>query len=265
MRAIAVMILCLSASVLLLFGSGVYGDPVADSEVSFSVPFVGTYRGDKTLCLADVFKPGLKTVLLGNSGTCEAITADTFIYPEDKQLETTRLKGTEKCLAEVDTKRFRIGRQLRVAVVGVDSSAVRVVEPKTNESPLSKEIEQSARKIASSEYQRNFRNPEGSVIDVADFPADVFSVGNAAFFLFKCTDEFYNQDGLPVLALNNNAFLLEGACAFRSPFFFFVKEKLCVSYWATVACCGCGDSNFFVYDLSGESPKLVYQNSDFST
>jgi hypothetical protein len=253
----AAIILCLSASVLLLCGSGVYGDPVADSEVSFSVPFIGTYGRDRTRCLADVFKPGLMTVLLGNSVTCEARTADTFIYPEDKQLKATRLKGTEKCLAEMDTKRFR------VAVVGVDPSAVRVVEPTTDESPLSKEIESKARKIASSAYQRNFRNPEGSVIDVADSPPKVFSVGNTAFLLFKCTDGFYNQDGLPVLVLNSNAFLLKGKCA-RSPFFFSVKEKLYVSYWATVACCGCGDSNFFVYDLLGASPKLVYQNSDFS-
>ncbi len=78
------------------------------------------------------------------------------------------------------------------------------------------------------------------------------------------SDEFLNQDGLPVLVLKDNAFLLEGSCAFRSPFFFSVKEKLHVSYWATVACCGCGDLNFFVYDLSGESPKLVYDNSHFS-
>jgi len=253
--------------VLLLSGYQSYGEPLEQSGISFSIFYpCHTEEDDQKMqgfCVADSFEKGLNVVLVCEQGGCSAKTADRFMdedWPGGHEVKATRLTGTENCFAVDD-----ITKLSPIAVVGVDPSAVRVVEPKTDESPLSKEIESRARKIASSEYQRNFRNPEGSVVDVADSPPDVFSVGNTAFLLFKCSDEFYNQDGLPVLVLNNDAFLLEGACAVRSPFFFSVKEKLYVAYWATVACCGCGDSNFFVYDLSGESPKLVCHNSDFST
>jgi len=259
MRKKAAVILFLSVSVLLVFGSGVYADPVADSEISFSLPF-DCYM-EEPYCLAGSFKAGLNVVLVGKSGICKARTGLTFTYEQHAGFRATRVLGTAECPVFKDETPFK---EYRVAVVGADPAEVRVVEPKTDESLLSKEIASKARKIAGSEYHRNFRNPEGSVTDVADSPPDVFSVGNTAFLLFKCTDEFFNQDGLPVLVLNNNAFLLEGSCAFRSPFFFYVKERLYVSYWATVACCGCGDSNFFVYDLSGGSPKLVCHNSDFS-
>lgn len=143
---------------------------------------------------------------------------------------------------------------------------VRVIEPKTDESFLSAEIELKARKFASSDYPRKLASSEyeGSIADVADSPPKVFGVGNTAFLLFECTSELWNLHGLPVLILNNNVFPLNGLCVSDSPFFFSVKEKLYVSYWATVTCCGCGDSNFFVYDLSGKSPKLVYENSNFS-
>jgi hypothetical protein len=261
MRAMAAIILCLSASVLLLCGSGVYADPVADSEVSFSMPF--DCDMEEPYCLADSFKSGLNVVLVGKKGICKARSGQTFTYELPAgDLKATRVLGTAECPVPKDEAPLK---EYRVAVVGADPAAVRVAEPKTDGSPLPKEIESKARKIARSEYQRNFRDSEGSVADVADSPPDVFSVGNTAFLLFKCSDEFYNQDGLPVLVLNNNAFLLKGSCAIRSPCFFSVNEKLYVAYSATVACCGCGDVNFFVYDLSGESPKLVYHNGDFST
>jgi hypothetical protein len=195
-------------------------------------------------------------VLVSRKANCSAQTGETFTCDAHEPFKATHLTGTENCFAQ-DGKKIYL-----VAVFGVDPSAVHEVEPKTDKSPLSKKLELKARKIASSAYQ-DLTPPDHPVRDVADSPPDAFSVGNTSFLLLKCTDEFLNQDGLPVLVHNSKAFLLEGSCAV-SPFFFSVKEKLYVSYWATVACCGCGDSNFFVYDLSGKSPIPVYYNSNFS-
>jgi hypothetical protein len=255
-----------SSVAVLLSGLGCYSndEPVKQPGISFSVPYrcnhlktIHRKTVSDRICLSDSFEPELNVVLVNKEGNCSTKTVDTFTDEHAGfEFKATRLKGIEGCLTESHKKGFRI------AVVGMDPSAVRVVEPKTDESPLSKEIQSGARKVASLAYQEMRGTTE--VRDVADSPPEVFSVGRTAFLLFKCTDEFLNQDGLPVLILNNNAFVLEGSCAFRSPFFFSVNGKLHVAYWATVACCGCGDSQFFVYDLSGESPKLVYRNSNFS-
>ena len=252
-------IAALSSVVALISGLGPFsqGEAVKGPGISFSLPYKCS-KDEKTeaesLCLADSFKAGLKVALVSKKGNCIATTAGNFT---DERLgsgfKVTRLTGAENCLN---------GAEPDVALIGIDPSAIHVVEPKNDKSALSKDMELKARKIASAAY-KEMRNPD-SVADVADSPPDVFSVGNTAFLLFKCTEDFFNQDGLPVLVLKDKAFLLGGACALKSPFFFSVKEKLHVAYWATVSCCGCGDSNFFIYDVSVESPKLVYQNSDFS-
>jgi hypothetical protein len=264
MRVVGLAVLCLFAAVLSALGSYSYGEPARQTGISFSFPYncsnerQGTGRHTKKFCLADSLQAGLNVVLVGDKGNCSAKTADTFTDEHaGREFEATHLTGTGNCLTEGNKKGFH------VAVVGVDPSVVHVVEPRNDKSPLPEDIELKARKVASSGYQK-LEAGRPRKWDVADSPPDVFSVGNVAFLLFQCTDEFLNQDGLPVLVLNDNAFLLEGACASRPPFFFSVKEKLHLAYWATVVCCGCGDSNFFAYDLSGELPTLVYRNSDFS-
>jgi hypothetical protein len=252
----------LSSMTVLLSGFGTYswGESAEEDRISFSLAYMATTgENDENTqpCLADSHTSGLKVVLLSKDVKCSAKTGETFSEVLSNEFKATRLEGTEKCLIK-DVK-----RDIEVAVVGVDSSVVRAITSKKNETPLSKEVESKARKIASSEYKQKFKNLEGSPVDVADSPPDVFSVGNTAFLLFESTGGEYA--GLPVMVLKNKAFLLEGRCASDPPFFFSVKEKLYVSYVATVSCCGCGDSNFFVYDVSGKSPKLVYWNSNFST
>jgi hypothetical protein len=263
MSMIGRTVLSLFALLLSALGSFAYGESVEKSDISFSFPYrcsseeSNESKRSDSVCLADSFEAKLNVILVSKKGNCCTETADTFKDEHASyEFKATHLTRIGNCLTEDDQKRFS------VAVVGIGPSEVHVIEPKTDKSALSEDIELKARKIASSAYQEIRAIQE--VRDVADSPPDVFSVGNTAFLLFKCTDTFLNQDGLPILVLKNNAFLLEGSCAFRSPFFFSVKKKLYVSYWATVACCGCGDSNFFVYDLSGESPKLVYKNSNFS-
>ncbi len=264
MKVMGRMVVSLLALVLTAPGSYAEGRPVEGTGISFSLPFsCGGEAGDKrkaneVICLADSFKAGLNVVLVSGKARCTGKTAGTFVNEHlGHEFDATYLTGTAECLTEVDNTWYEI------AVVGVALSGVHVVEARNDKSPLSQEMEAKARKVAKTGYKA-LSAPGEHVKDVADSAPEVFRAGDAAFLLFKCTDEFLNQDGLPVLVLNNNAFLLEGSCAFRSPFFFTVNNKLHVSYGATVACCGCGDSNLFVYDLSGESPELVYQNSDFS-
>jgi hypothetical protein len=250
----------LSSLVVLLTGLGSYSQPSEKPEISFSLAYKcdTEENGEKTLpfCLADSFDKELNVVLVSKIGKCRAKTGDNFDdqYASNK-FKATGLTGTEDCLNGED--------RTVVAIIGTNPSTVDVVEPNTDKSLLTKDMELKAREIARSRYQA-LRDSDNPSVDVADSPPDVFSAGNAAFLLFRSTEEFLNQDGLPVLVLNSNAFLLQGTCAFGPPFFFTVKEKLHVAYWATVACCGCGDSNFFIYDVSGASPKLVYHNSDFS-
>ena len=258
MRTLCIAVFSLFAALLSGLGPYSYGESAEESGISFSLAYkCGTEENGKEtekLCLAGSFKKGLDVVLVTERGACSAKTEDTFTDEySDAEFQATRLTGAEDCLT---------GEDRSVVVVGTDPSAVRFIEPNTDISALSKELELKARKVASSGYQK-IRATQ-PIRDVAASPPEVFGVGNAAFLLFKSTDDFLNQDGLPVMALREDVFPLEGACAFRAPFFFSVNGKLHVSYWATVACCGCGDSQFFVYDLSGESPKLAYQNSDFS-
>lgn len=256
MRKKDAVILCLSVSLLLLLGSQPYGEPLKEPGISFSIFYLCHTEEDdqktQRFCVSGLFEQGRTVVLVCEKGSCSTKTANTFTDeygPGSLEIKATRLTGTEKCFAVDDVVHIS-----PIAVVGADSSVVRVIEPKTDESFLSAEIELKARKFASSEYD----------VDVADSAPDVFGVGNTAFLLFECKSKVLFWYGLPVFVINNNVFPLNGLCASKPPFFFSVKEKLYVSYWATVACCDCGDSNFFVYDLSGESPKLVCHNSDFS-
>lgn len=260
MRLTGLAVLCLVALLLSALGTYSYGEPAEQRDISFAFPY-GCSKGENGNCLADSFEAGLNVVLVSKKVNCSAKTADRFMHEHaGNEFEATRLIRTENCLIE---KIAQDDKGFIIAVIGADPSAVRVVEAKNDKSLLPKDMELKARKIASLGYKR-LKGSQFVRWDVAESPPDVFGVGDTAFLLFQCTDGFLNQDGLPVLVLKKNAFLLKGACAFRSPFFFSIKEKLHVAYWATVSCCGCGDSNFFVYDLSGESPMQVYQSSAFS-
>jgi hypothetical protein len=258
MRALGIVVLSSFAALLSGLGSYSYAESFEKPDISFSLAYkCGTEENGKepqTFCLADSFKKGLDVVLVSQKTCCRAKTAETFTDEfSDVEFEASRLIGTENCLN---------GEGFDVAIIGIDLSAVHVVQPKKDKSALSKDMEAKARQIAAAAYRKI--KIDQSVPDVAASPPDVFSVGNVAFLLFKSTADILNQDGLPVLILKNEAFLLEGACASKAPFFFTVKGKLHLAYWATVSCCGCGDSNFLVYDVAGESPKLAYQNNKFS-
>ncbi len=113
MRMMSTVVLCLSASVLLIFGSCLCEDPVAEPEISFSVPFVCRIDSDKrTRCLADVLKPELVPSYWAKWVYVEQETAEAFTW--DTDFEATRLLGTEKCFEVEDNDPHRLTQIPRV-------------------------------------------------------------------------------------------------------------------------------------------------------
>lgn len=255
MTKMAKLIFCLSTWVLLTFGSCVCADQADNSEISFSLPIVcQTGRGgDRTRCLADRFKPGLRTVLLSSRGTCAVRTADTLTYEHHvEDFEATRLVGNEKCLGVEDNEEL-IGH-FRVAIVGADPSMVREVFVKEDRSRVPKEILLSAKRLAFTRVD-NF---------LSDAQPKVFRTENVTVLIFQLqSDGVFWEPGPTVVLTKGEEFLLEGACTYGEPLFS-VSDKLYLMYQATVHCCGCGDMNYFVYDFSGATPKKVYQNWRFA-
>lgn len=265
MRTMAAVILCLAISVPPILGSYGYGDRAGDSKISFSVPFLcRTDRGDRTRCLADAFKPGLSAVLVSKKGVCVARTAETSTQAHHvEDFHATRLSGPEGCFpVEDDESSFS---KFCIAVVGTDPAAIRVVSPKDDKSPVAKEIESKARKLAVPHIQEPQRLYDMSRVPVTDAKPKVLRTEKVTLLIFEIQAEGEPWAPGPTVALTNaGVFLLEGACTYGDPTFFSVNDKLYVTYNATVACCGCGDTNFFVYDLSRPTPKKVYHDTTFS-
>ncbi|MBI4965288.1 MAG: hypothetical protein HY913_18575 [Desulfomonile tiedjei] len=261
MRKIEALVLFLSIFVWLLFGSCASGDSPQDSDISFSLPF--ECHMEEPYCLADSFKAGLNVVLVGKSGICSARTGQAFTYDHHvEEFEATRVVGTEKCPVVKDETPFR---EYRIAVVGADPQAVRPVSIKDDKSPVPKELELEARKLAAP----NMAEPQslsGRVpVSLSDAQPKVLRTENVTLLIFELQADKEPWEPGPTVALTDaGVFLLDGACTYGEPTFFSVNDKLYLTYDATVSCCGCGDRHFFVYDLSSGTPKMVYRNSKFA-
>lgn len=247
-----------------------HGETGPKGNISFSVPANFDHEGRKQPCLADSLKPGLSVVLVGQTGTCGAKTGGTFTYEYTTNFKATHLMMSKKCslhwAEEGPTERIPI------AVVGVGPAAVRVVPPKDDKAPIPKLIELKARLLAKSPNSDPCHPRPSSGIHkaIAGAPPRVIRTKDATLLIFQCVDPHAVEngdaalyDGPPVLYMNNDVFRLCGACS-DSSLFFTVNNRLYLTYSATGSCCGCGDSHFFVYDLSGKTPNEVYWNSNFS-
>jgi ankyrin repeat protein len=245
-----------------------HGATVIEAKISFSVSFnCGADEGSRPRCLADAFKPGLSTVLLGKKGICGAKTADSFYLDTpwacSPGFEATNLSGAEECAATEERKSWG----WIMAVLGVEPTAVRLLSPKNDNSPVSKEIESKARKLAAPEM-----DPPKKIVDDSSVPIGLVKkppralrMGDITLLTFQLeADGEPWEPGPTVVVKEGQVFLLEGACTYGEPMFFSVNGRLYVTYHGTVNCCACGDTNFFVYDLSGETPEMVYANSSFS-
>jgi hypothetical protein len=122
---------CLAISVL-FFCSCACGETPGGTEIDFSVPF-GCHM-EESYCLTDKFKAGLNVVMVSKSGICIAKTGEAFKYEHHAEhFDATRVVGTEPCPVFKDETPFA---EYYIAVVGLDSSAVRPVPPKDDKSPL---------------------------------------------------------------------------------------------------------------------------------
>jgi hypothetical protein len=199
-------------------------------------------------------------------GVCGARTTDAFTYNyHTGDLEATRLSGTEECFTVRDNERLLT--RFSMAVVGADPAAVRLVPLKDDKSPVPKEIELKARKLAAVHIEEPQKLYDGSrvPISVSDAQPKVLRTDNVTLLIFELQADGEPWEPGPTVALTSaGVFRLDGACTYGEPVFFSVNDKLYLTYDATVHCCGCGDTNFFVYDLSSGTPKLVYRNSSFS-
>ncbi len=268
MKGIMTAISCLMAMTCAAFGSALTVSEPA--TVSFSVPFpCDDARGRGSLCLADKFETSRQVVLINETEICRAKTSETFVedYPNGKADTATRLMDSEKCFSKKPGIRERWS--FRVAVVGVFPEGVRLISPDSDQSPVAKDLESKARRLAAplkylkEDPQESFSKTKISY-GLSDAPPRALRTGNIALLIFGLQQEGSEAgDGPIVLTTNSEVFLLVGSCA-HGPFFFSVNERLYLAYSATVSCFDCGDTQLFVYDLSASSPKLVYHNDKFS-
>jgi hypothetical protein len=268
MRLAVMLVLC-----SLAIPSGAWSDctePVAKSDISFGLPFIcGTTEKGKTesgvdsedncsgRCLADSFQSGLSVVLLGNGGVCRAKTGDKCTF--DMTGEVTQVVGTEECLAGLDQEEVLKNERFVIAVVGLDPAVVRLVSPSDDKSPLPKEIELSARRLLEPSEPPADAHPAHIL---SDSPPRILRVKHLALVGFWSKEPAWpTAQGPPILLDNDRIFRLQGWCT-DSYVFFSVNYKLHLTY--SNSCCSCGWNCRLVYDLSGETPKLVYSNDAFA-
>lgn len=244
------------------------GEPVAKHDISFSIPFLcrGT-EGRWKDCLSDEFKAGLSVVLVGLTGNCSATTADSFTWENElnyQEFQVTRVVGSGECFTPgVETE---IGR-FDIAVVGADLTAVRVIPPRKDKSPVPETTGLEARKLADSYIKLNFKGSNHP--SISDAQPTVLRAENVTLLTFelRATDETGTipwEPGPTVALTDSGVFLLEGTCTYGTPIFFSVNDRLYLAYDVTIGCCGCGNSFFFIYDLSSGTPKKVYENGKFA-
>ena len=251
----------LAALVVLSFASTVNSGPVTKPGFSFSAPFNCSSEKRNGRCLVGKFKAGLNVVLVSQAGICRAKTAETFIYTQpisDYSFPVTRLIGSEECL-KVRSGDPALG-PFDIGVVDTDPPVVRLVKIQDDKSPLPKDVELKARKLAlSAKSDPCLKSDQLSAVSqfISDAPPDVFRTKDATFMVIQCFKDAPQENGPPVLFMHNKIFRLCGACS-DWPVFFTVNGRLYLTYTTTLYGCGCGDLNFMVYNLSGPTPKRVY-------
>jgi hypothetical protein len=187
-------------------------------------------------------------VLISSNGVCNTRTLFRFIYehPGGGEFEATLLEKSSECPGGI------------VAVIGVDARAVRPIFPIDAHAPLSEELELEARRVLNESGAG-----KGALPAIADSSAKVVKVGRVTLLKFRTENGNSRDEPLTfaaVLSVNNN-FVPLGVCTTKH-LFFSVYDRLHLAY--TKECCACGEVIFYVYDLSDEVPKIVYQNGNFS-
>ncbi len=243
MRAMIAVVLSLGA--ILSCNAGAHGEPASQPTISFAASVNVPDKGKRFLLGS--FKAGLTLTLITNTEICRAKTGATFSFEHmgpDNLIEATRVVGIEEC-----------PKPSRIAVVGVDPTRVRLIQPQDGQFLIPRDVELRARRLV----EREGSDPE-SWYSVTGSRPDVLMVERFTYLRFHLKGE--ESDGPALLFFNNEFFELKGGCTTK-PVFFFVNDKLHLAY--TENGCGSGELIFFVYDLSDGSLKIVYANADLST
>ncbi len=237
MRAVTMVILCLLA--ILSTNLTTYSEPVAQDSIIFAAPVYG-WPAVKTPFLLGSFKAGLKVTLMDGKDICTATTGAKFQFEHMYELiDATYLIGNAKC-----TKGFVI------AVVGAN--------PETVQIRLPEEFKFSLPKSAKSFFERSPRwakllasDPKDDYSLESPHPR-AFRVGRFTLLKFSWKG---GEEGPALLLFGDNILELEGDCTGNHTFFS-VNQKLYLAYHEG----GCfnGRNIFYVYDLSGTAPNLVY-------
>jgi hypothetical protein len=237
--------------------------PWTETNYSFGLPFFTTQGGlcprYPEICLADSIRHCYtKVALLSKTGICSATTSFRFQYevPGGAEFEATALDVSGEC------------RSVAVAVLGVDAKLVRLEPLEENRSPVSMALNSEARELLR-DWIKNASSKADEFGDIRQNPLSSLSPkalkGERVTLLrFELNDgvKGWKRDRGPVvLYFNDRLFRLEGWCT-DDHLLFSVNDKLHLAY--TVYCCGCGLRILCVYDLSGEAPMKVYENSSLS-
>jgi hypothetical protein len=138
MRVMIVVVLCLGA--VLSSNMGALGERAGLQTISFAVPVNVPDKG-KSFLLGS-FKDGLTVTFITNRETCSAKTGATFSFehhgPHDL-IEATQVLGIEECPPS------------GIAVVGVDPTRVRPIQPQDGQFLISRDVELRARRLVERE------------------------------------------------------------------------------------------------------------------
>ena len=247
-----------------------HADPVENYSFSFPATDTCFQKAEERRCpkhsLGERFAVGSKVVLLSDNGVCGARIAGTCTYCDNYGLH----KGSELIMDEewnlpVD-EQCRAG--FRVAVIGVEHAAVRLVPMKEDNSRLSEEVRLRARQVLADLLKSQYRDVTPPSIvhsfpEMLNSPPAVIRAQQATLLSFqfqaqiprrsRWRDEYGIMEGdKPVLVLSNNAVPLLGTF---EHLFFSVSGKLYLTcLWSCKTCSQIVPS---IYDLSGETPELV--------
>jgi hypothetical protein len=242
-RALARVVLLLSA--ILFVAIEAYAEPPAQPRIHFAAVWYDPNIAQSPFLLG-AFEFGLNVTLVSGNHTCKASTgyALTIARSEELSIPATKMIELEKCRTD-----------LPLAIVGRGAASVQPLPPQRMPASLPREVEQTARQIVA---------PDGLTKDyygVSGSPPEIMRVGRFILLKFSLNGEGEKGNGPAVLFTNGHFFELEGFCG-TGHFFFSVSDKPHLSY--TENGCGSGRLIFYVYDLSGKTPRIVYSNSDFS-
>jgi hypothetical protein len=146
---------------------------------------------------------------------------------------------------------------MNVAIIGIGAEAVNVISPEKVRSRIPKQIESKARRLL---LAREAAKKDHVYGPLSDESPKAFRTKDGMLLDFSWKDEEGN--GPSVWVIDNKIFLLPGVCRVEYRFFS-IGDRLHLAF-RSGGCCACGDNTLYVYDLSGSSPKKLYENSKLS-